>query len=155
MMATAEHTTPMLPNGTGTSMIFYNSTGEVLLFLRDDKQEIPFPNCWDLLGGHAENGETPERCIQREILEEIEVELGVPSLFRAYTLEDRNEYTFWQRADWDIANLPLHEGQRMKWFSRAEILVMTDSEIAFGFRRVLLEFYDSRPWEEAGTDSLD
>jgi 8-oxo-dGTP diphosphatase len=143
MMAAAE---------TGTSIIFYNSNGEVLLFLRDDKQEIPFPNCWDLLGGHAETGETPERCIQREILEEIEVELGVPSLFRAYAFEDRNEYTFWQRSDLDIANLTLHEGQRLKWFSRTEILAMTDAEIAFGFRRVLLEFYDSPPWKEAGTD---
>lgn len=58
----------------GTSIIFKNSRNEVLLFLRDDKPEIPYPNLWDIPGGHFEAGETPEACIVREMIEEIETD---------------------------------------------------------------------------------
>ncbi len=45
---------------SGASIIFTNRRDEVLLLLRDDKPDIPYPNMWDLPGGHVDNGETPE-----------------------------------------------------------------------------------------------
>ena len=136
-----------LPRTAGASVIFCNSAEQVLLFLRDDRNDIPFPNCWDLPGGHVETGETPLECIQREMREELEFELKDPQLFRTYDMEDRVEYTFWKRADFDIHTLPLHEGQGLKWFSQAEIQAAKEAQIAFGFRGVLLEFYGERPWQ--------
>jgi 8-oxo-dGTP diphosphatase len=133
----------------GASIIFLNSSGKVLLLLRDDKQEIPFPNCWDLLGGHLEEGETARQCIEREMQEEIEVVLENPPLFRRYDMDDRVEHCFWQRADFDIASLILHEGQRLKWFSEADIQRLADVEVAYNFKGVLLDFFRERPWQSA------
>jgi len=44
---------------------------ELLAYRRDDKPEIPFPNCWDLPGGGREGEETPFECAQRELFEEF------------------------------------------------------------------------------------
>lgn len=127
-------------------MLFVNASDRVLLLLRDDTPTIPFPNCWDVPGGHVEDGETPEQCIRREMLEEIEYDLGSPRLFQVYDFADRVEYAFWQRADFDAARLPLHEGQRLQWFSEREIRRLKDSEVAFGLRDVILDFYRREPW---------
>lgn len=34
-----------------------------------------YPDCWDLVGGHIELGESPEQAVRRECREEIGVEL--------------------------------------------------------------------------------
>ncbi|MBN1899947.1 NUDIX domain-containing protein [Candidatus Sumerlaeota bacterium] len=132
----------------GTSVIFINSENKALLLLRDDKKGIPFPNCWDIPGGRVEDGESPEETIKREMLEELEMELGNPALFRVYDLHDRMEHTFWQRADFDISKIPLHEGQCLRWFTKEEINRMADDEIAFGFKSILLDFFQHIPFEK-------
>jgi 8-oxo-dGTP diphosphatase len=118
----------------------------VLLCLRDDKPTIPFPNQWDLLGGGLEPGETPLECIVREMREEIEFDLKAPSFFKSYDLEDRIEHMFWQHSKLDIAATPLHEGQRLRWFSEKEIRAMPRDELAFGFRDLLVDFYEQGPF---------
>lgn len=130
----------------GSSIFFLNSAGRILMLLRDDKPWIPYPNCWDVPGGCVEPGETPEECIRREMLEEIEVELDNPRPFNIYDMDDRLEHTFWTRADFDLAILPLHEGQRLQWFSEDEILRMPEEQIAFGFKPVIHDFYSRKPW---------
>lgn len=126
----------------GTSIIFINKNNEVLLFLRDNINSIPFPNRWDILGGHLEGNETPEECIIREMYEEIEIRLKKPKLFKKYELEDRIEFTFWRKANFDINRVKLNEGQRLKWFSEKEIIEMPDDRIAFNFKEILLEFFN-------------
>jgi len=74
---------------TGASIIFLNDTRQILLLLRDDKQSIPFPNCWTCRADQVEAVETPLECIQREMREELEMELEHPRLFRVYDLADR------------------------------------------------------------------
>lgn len=125
----------------GTSIIFLNSENKVLLFLRDDNKDIPFPNCWDILGGRVEEGETPEEAIKREMLEELELELHNPILFGIFDMDDRIENTFWQRADFDISQMPLHEGKCLQWFAQEEINLMPNEKIAFGFKSILLDFF--------------
>jgi 8-oxo-dGTP diphosphatase len=134
---------------TGASIIFLNGTRQILLLLRDDNKAIPFPNCWDLPGGQVEAAETPFECIQREMREELEMELERPRLFRVYDLADRRDYTFWQNANFDITLVNLHEGQRLQWFSEDEIRNLTDQQIAFGFKPIVLDFYRERPWFNA------
>jgi 8-oxo-dGTP diphosphatase len=43
----------------------------LLIYLRDDKPDIPWPGLWDLPGGGRENDETPLQCAQRETFEEF------------------------------------------------------------------------------------
>ena len=47
-----------------------------LFVLRDDKPNIPNPNCWALIGGGIEKGEEPIEALKREVKEEIGIELS-------------------------------------------------------------------------------
>jgi len=125
----------------GTSMIFYDSQGRVLMYLRDDKKEIKCPNRWDLLGGHPEADETPTQCIARELQEELEYSAAQPHLFSIYSFDDRTEYTYCAEENIDVAKTVLHEGQYLKWFTKQEIDDLPDDSFAFGFKKVLTEFY--------------
>ncbi len=130
----------------GASIFFLNNDNQVLLLLRDNKKDIPFPNCWDALGGHVDPGETPPECIIREMKEEIGYQPESPVLFNVYDLDDRIDCIFWQRANIDIQTIDLHEGQQLKWFSEQEIRAMDAIRIAFGFKPILLEFFRKGPF---------
>ena len=49
------------------TVLLFDSEGKLLIYLRDDEPEIPFPNHWDLFGGHVEEGETPEMALVRQV----------------------------------------------------------------------------------------
>ena len=128
------------------SIVLLDSVHRCLLFLRDDKPAIPYPNRWDLLGGLVEPGETAEQAIWREMLEELELTLENPTLFKVYDLPDRLEHLFWQQTGLDITKTILHEGQKLAWFSEQQIRGMRQQDLAFGFRDLLVEFYKVRPF---------
>ncbi|MFT3997516.1 MAG: NUDIX hydrolase [Asticcacaulis sp.] len=44
---------------------------QLLVYLRDDKPDIPFPALWDFPGGGREGDETPHQCAVRETFEEF------------------------------------------------------------------------------------
>jgi 8-oxo-dGTP diphosphatase len=44
---------------------------DLLITLRDDRPDIPYPNLWDLPAGGREGDETPEQTVLREIREEV------------------------------------------------------------------------------------
>ena len=123
----------------GCSIIFINRRQKILLLLRDDIPESPFPNCWDLPGGHVEAGETPEACIVREMKEEIGLDLDECALFVVTQMPDRIEYTFWKRLELDVAAVELTEGQRLRWFSAAEVRA---TPLAFGFNPIIEVFFE-------------
>lgn len=58
----------------------------LLVILRDDKPEIPYPGHWDLPGGGREGGESPVACALRETREEVGLVLQPENLVwsRAY-----------------------------------------------------------------------
>ena len=43
--------------------LLFDRFNRLLVYLREDKPEIPFPNHWDFFGGHLEEGETPEEAL--------------------------------------------------------------------------------------------
>jgi 8-oxo-dGTP diphosphatase len=124
----------------GTNIVLVNPAGQVLLYLRDDKPEIRFPNTWCLPGGYLEEGETPHECIRREIEEEMGVVLA-PEEVHHLCSEQRFygvEHTFWAEADLDLDEVVLTEGQRLRWFTRDEVVA---SELGYEDNVILDGFF--------------
>jgi len=127
----------------GCSILFVNEQSQVLLFLRDDLPHIPYPNTWDVPGGHVEEGETAAQCIVREMKEEMGLDLEGFELFSTKEFSDRTEHTFWKLANLNIDAIPLQEGQRLRWFSEGEAKATT---LAYGFNEIVEEFYAKAPF---------
>ena len=83
------------------AIILENDKGEFLLALRDNKPGIPFPNHWDLIGGHVEEGETPEEALVREVKEELICQLKKSLFLKA------NVRNFFHRMRFQMWNLPI------------------------------------------------
>jgi len=122
----------------GCSIIFYNSQRQILLFLRDDIPSIPYPNMWDIPGGHVEEDETPEQCIVREMKEEMDLDLKGFETFKVVEFFDRTEYVFWKKENLDISQINLTEGQALKWFGEDEI---DSTQLACGFNKIAKAFF--------------
>ena len=127
----------------GASILFVNNKKQILLFLRDNIPDIPYPNMWDVPGGHVEKLENPEKCIVREMKEEMNLTLDEFELFSKIEFEDRIEYTFWARADFDIDEIELTEGQKLKWFTKDEA---KQTQLAYGFNEIVERFYNHAPF---------
>ena len=122
----------------GSSIIFFNDKREILLLLRDNLPHIPYPNMWDLPGGHVENNESPEGCIIREMKEELNITLDGFKLFSVDDFEDRVEYTFWKKVNFNISEIALNEGQRLRWFTEKEAKT---TKLAYGFNQIVQNFF--------------
>jgi 8-oxo-dGTP diphosphatase len=74
--------------------------GEVLVYRRDDRLDIPFPGYWDLPGGGREGDESPLDCARRELNEEFGIGLDPVKIVwaRAYP-----RYTGEASFDWFFA----------------------------------------------------
>ena len=125
----------------GCSIIFLNDQREILLFLRDDIQSIPYQNMWDIPGGHVEKDETPEQCIVREMKEEMGLDLQDFREFNIVEFSDRVEYVFWKKENLDISKIELTEGQYLKWFTEDDI---RNTNLAFGFNQVAQDFFKQK-----------
>lgn len=122
----------------GSSIIFINDNEEILLFQRDNINTIPYPDMWDVPGGHVESGEKPEECIVREMNEEMGLNLREFNLSSVISFDDRVEYTFWKKENLNINKIDLKEGQRLKWFTRA---AAARTHLAYGFNEIIEYFF--------------
>lgn len=105
-----------------SSAMLVNADGDILVNLRDDDPRIIFPNQWSLIGGHVEEGESPEEGLVREVTEEI-----------GYQVTERHPLaTFFDGADVrhlylapieaPIDDLALGEGQAIRFIDPARAL---------------------------------
>ncbi|RPI63117.1 MAG: NUDIX domain-containing protein [Ignavibacteriales bacterium] len=123
----------------GAGIILLNRNNEVLLLLRDNKIDIPFPNMWDIPGGKVEEGESPEQALRREMMEEMSINnLGEIKLFKIITSENITDNIFWKRLDINLAEISLNEGQTIEYFDFARI---RKTKLAFNYNDVLESFY--------------
>jgi len=108
------------------AIILENDKGEFLLYLRDNKPGIPFPNHWDLIGGHVEEGETPEEALVREFKEELDLDLKEYTFYKKYECltgdaYENIKYIYSGKINLPIEKVTLLEGVRPQYFSREEI----------------------------------
>jgi 8-oxo-dGTP diphosphatase len=98
--------------------LLFDRSGKLLIYLRDNKPGISFPNHWDLFGGIMEEGETPAQTLVREVKEEIGIELTDFTFFKEYysegvEKEPNKKYVFYSKIDKIPEELTLYEGQRI------------------------------------------
>lgn len=86
----------------------------LLITLRDDRSDIPFPNMWDFPGGGREGDETPFQTMARETLEEVA--LVVP---RAAVV-------------WEKRYMWASTAQEPSWFFVARLSEAAEREIVLG-----------------------
>ncbi len=142
----------------GCGILFFRKAEKaVLLFRRDDKPTISFPNHLDILGGSVEDSETPEQAIVREMAEELyDLRTGSPyslkdfRLLRVYRDErGTQQHIFYREADFDIEDVRLNEGQELVWFRESEL---RSTPLAFGFETVVQEFFAHFPRAWSSSD---
>lgn len=100
------------------------------MLLRDNKDNILYPNCWDLIGGKNEKKESPYETACRECFEEI----GIlpPKLHKFMTIKTpyHIEHVYWSFFEENIDSLACKEGQKLSFLNFQQI---QNNKIAFNF----------------------
>lgn len=129
-------------------LILENGEGKVLLQLRDNKPDIPYPNRWGTFGGQIEEKETPEEAITREIREELGYELSNPEYFGNFPFDGYNIYMY-RIIDHNLTleDVTVKEGQQGRFFSLEEVrgvdCAANSKEIVIAYFKM---FHKAHPW---------
>jgi 8-oxo-dGTP diphosphatase len=101
-----------------SAVVLVNEKKELLLYLRDNKPSIVYPNMWALLGGHAEKNETPINTLKREIKEEIDFSIKEAEFLEAIDDKVGNlVHIFLTKINKRKEDIILTEGQKIDFFS--------------------------------------
>jgi 8-oxo-dGTP diphosphatase len=114
--------------------LIVDESGRYLVQLRDAKPTIFFPDHWGCFGGAVEPGETDERCLARELDEEIGLDLRLFAVrhFTTFTFDFgfaggttiHRAFFEVKGASASLVNLTLREGRSMRLFPGPELLAM-------------------------------
>lgn len=136
---------PGTPVRPCVSVLLLTPDRKVIIQLRDDKPDLPFPAHWATLGGRIEAGESPEEAVCRELYEETELTLPLTYWRRvdhAYVWNGQPGYVenhaFVGHYDGMVSEIRLHEGQRLDCFDAEQI---DHIPIAYGLEKLLKEFF--------------
>jgi 8-oxo-dGTP diphosphatase len=95
--------------------------GERVLLCHRSPDRRWYPNVWDFPGGHVQPGELPAAALQRELLEELGIEIGTDpgqALRRIVRPETDLDLTLFLVTAWTgtVANLQVEEHDDVAWF---------------------------------------
>ena len=99
--------------------------GRYLMQLRDDKPEVFYPGHWGLFGGSVDEGEQPEAALRRELMEELNFQVG--------------ELQYFSQIEFDLS--PFGGGHRYRMFYEVPLAVSRIDELRLG------EGQDMAPFE--------
>jgi len=109
--------------GNVAAVLLINKEKKILLYLRDDKKTIPYPNTWAMLGGHLEESEKQLDALKRELKEEIGIEVENPVFIGEFDDKAGNDvYIYKSKIKYGVEELKLTEGQKLKYFDFEEIM---------------------------------
>ena len=129
-------------------VLLFDRDARLVIYLRDNKPEIPYPNHWDFIGGHLEDRETPEVALVREVQEELGLTLTKWKYFRTYVCTEGDaypnvKYIYWSRIDQSVAELTLREGQMLRSIAEED---RTDVKFANILGGILADFVAAGLW---------
>jgi 8-oxo-dGTP diphosphatase len=136
-------------------VLLFDRDQKLLIYLRDDKPNIPFPNYWDFFGGHVEEEETPEGAMVREVKEELGIELSEWQFFSRYEcirgdVYPNIKYIYRASIDKRPAELVLSEGQKLTSIAMEERFNFPFANI---LGRILEDFIQAGLWPQAVDNS--
>ena len=104
--------------------LLFDRDNKLLIYLRDDKPEIPFRNHWDLFGGHVEANETPEQALVRELKEELNIDVVNFEFYKAFEsfteAKPNTKFVFVVQIEKAAEELTLYEGQELRGIDLSE-----------------------------------
>ena len=112
-----------------------NPDGRIFFQMRSPARKL-FPNTWDIVGGHLEEGETPEQAMRREVFEEtgwtvaeILATVGEVTYLGDDGIE-RFETDFLVRVDGDLDRPQLEAGKHteFRWLAEDDLHVLDINE---------------------------
>ena len=101
------------------AVIFKN--GKVLVAQRSPESSLP--NKWEFPGGKMEENETPEDCLNREIREELNIDIKVKE-YLCSSFFDYNHISIELMAytcEWQSGKLKNNEHQALSWLNPEEL----------------------------------
>jgi 8-oxo-dGTP diphosphatase len=121
-------------------LLIENREGKVLLQLRDNIPEIPWPDCWGTFGGEIEEGESPDEAIRREIREELMYELQEPEYFGNFPYDGYDIFMYRKIIpELTVADVTVREGQRAEFFSLEDV---KRAECAANCKEIIIAYYE-------------
>ena len=124
-------------------LCLFNSKGEMLI-----QQRQPFkdgwPNMWDItVGGSAVSGDDSKRAIQREVFEELGLEIDFsderPAMTVSFPAGFDDMYVLTKDIDLNDLKLQEEEVQTVRWADKEEILSMLEEGIFIPYHKALIE----------------
>lgn len=105
--------------------ILENSNGEIFCAMRP--KDKTFPGMWEFPGGKIEEGEEPKRALEREIKEELNIDIRADKLFD----EVEKEYdkfiiklSCYNCTVLDFSEFILVEHQEFKWIKKESLMTL-------------------------------
>lgn len=124
---------------TVVHVCIFNSKGQMLI-----QQRQPFkqgwPNLWDVtVGGSAVAGDTSIEAAEREVFEELGLEVSLagqrPALTVSFSFGFDDIYVIEKDVDITTLHLQYEEVQRVAWASREDILKMIDEKTFISYHK--------------------
>ncbi len=116
--------------GAKIALLFEN---KIIVYLRDNKSDIPFANMWDFPGGGSEGDESPFECIAREVWEEFAIRLRPEQIvwqkeYASWENESKIAYFFAAHLSKDqVESIQFgEEGQRWRFIEPDELMASPD-----------------------------
>lgn len=95
--------------------------GQVLIAKKESTHKLA--GLWEFPGGKMEPGETPEACLERELVEELGISIEITDFFAEYTfpLEKTVLHLNGYKARVTGGTLTLHEHDDARWVALSEL----------------------------------
>jgi 8-oxo-dGTP pyrophosphatase MutT (NUDIX family) len=96
--------------------------GHVLMMHRHPLRRW-YPDCWDLVGGHVDSGESPHQAVSRECLEELGIAVYDPIPFRMTISDPTLDLHAFLVTRWEgePVNAAPEEHDDLRWFRPGEL----------------------------------